>query len=318
MQRNYRKIESVNKKHNYSMLKSILEKLLISSYILVGNILLLMSLIMFDEDNEKNNDEICQYEGVSKQNENRSKNQVNMVLHTNGMDEEYSEDEIDEEYEDNADRVDTVFCEENVTNNMKYDQEMKSDILLGLSTEHACITHSVKCLVDKRFINKTLHVYATSFRSAMCYLTRLQVENRVLKGMGRQQAINESERTFSTLNLKAFLFEEIPNSVLDKDRVFEKLIAKLNWNADLDETLKTIRYRQDFISVQDKITVQYLDENFMMPRPLRVQGANKAPVVSVIISIFAAIRIHQYNVSPETAFDLVIKSRGIDARVFFG
>jgi len=55
-----------------------------------------------------------------------------------------------------------------------------------------------------------------------------------------------------------------------------------------------------------------------MPSPLRVKGANKAPVVSVIMSIFAAIRIHQDTVSPDTAFGLVIQSKGIDASEFFG
>jgi len=86
----------------------------------------------------------------------------------------------------------------------------------------------------------------------------------------------------------------------------------------LDETLKTISYRENYISAQETITAQYLDDNFMMPSPLRVKGANKAPVVSVIMSIFAAIRIHQDTVSPETAFGLVIQSKGIDASEFFG
>ena len=144
------------------------------------------------------------------------------------------------------------------------------------------------------------------------------MESRVLKGMGLQQVINASEQIFNTLNLKAFLFEKIPSSVFDKDWAFQKLIAKLNWDADLDETLKTISYRENYISAQETITAQYLDDNFMMPSPLRVKGANKAPVVSVIMSIFVAIRIHQDTVSPETAFGLVIQSKGIDASEFFG
>jgi len=271
-----------------------------------------MSFEIFYKDKAKNIDENYKHLGLLKSLVNRSNFELYEEFDEDEIDQDDSEDEVDE------DRVDVDSCEENVINNMKYNQEMKSDILFGLSNEHGCVTNSIKCLVDKRFKNKTLHVYATSFRSAMCYLNRLQIENRVFKGMALQLAIKESEKTFCTLNLKAFLFENIPSRVIDKDRDFEKIIARLNWNTDLDKILKTIRYREDFVSAQEKITARYLDDNLMMPRPLRVKEANKTPVVLVMISIFAAIRIHQDNVSPETAFDLVIKSKGIDAKVFFG
>ena len=75
-------------------------------------------------------------------------------------------DDVDDKNDEN--KVDDEDCNENVMNDIKYDKEMRHEILLGISNELGYVNNSSKLLVEKRFRNKNLHVYATTYRTAMC------------------------------------------------------------------------------------------------------------------------------------------------------
>jgi len=226
-------------------------------------------------------------------------------------------DDVDDKNDEN--KVDDEDCNENVMNDIKYDKEMRHEILLGISNELGYVNNSSKLLVEKRFRNKNLHVYATTYRTAMCYLARLQHDHRVSKGMGLQQAISARKEAMLKFDMHAFLFDKSPSSLVGNDTAFELLLAKLDWDQVLDRNLQIIRYSEDFLVAQEKITCKYLDEHLLMPRLISesVTGANIA-VVSIAIGLFAAIRVYRDKIAPDVAFDLVVKSNGMDARSFFG
>jgi hypothetical protein len=227
------------------------------------------------------------------------------------------EDE-DEAWSENA--VHDEFCEANVLNAIEYNSTMQHFVLTGLTNDLGQVTNTIRFLVQKRFQNRTLHRFATVYRTAMCVLIKLQYSHRISKGMGHKQAVAARLESLSQLNLRAFLIHTSSDHLSRNTKAFERLVGQLDWHLQTSLELCGIRRRQDFMQEQAKITPEYLDQNFLMPRPMKVgsEGRETFKTVSTIISIFASVRIYRDNVTPDVAFDQVIQCKGYDARNFFG
>jgi len=161
--------------------------------------------------------------------------------------------------EDNEDIVNDEDCDKNPMNDIHFDTDVRSQILLGISIEIGQVTNSSKRLVERRLKNKTLSVYAMTYCTAMCYLARLQHDHRVSKGIGVKQAISARDEAMSRLDIRAFLFDKSPHTLVGNEKCFRHLLAKLKWEVGLDKKLQIIRYSEDFLIAKEKVTSKYLD-----------------------------------------------------------
>jgi len=204
----------------------------------------------------------------------------------------------------------------NVSSDIVYDDpKCQYHILFGILHNTSFERHETLLLYATRFAHGQLYRFASNHRIVVSRLKQLAVTHRIGKGMSEKQATSARNYAVSSMPLHKFVFDRSASLYMPESRAVEEFFAAADWNLEMNHELFCISTRPDFVSAVKGLTAEVLDENFLMPRPLRVDDF---PVVRNAMCSYAAIRVYTDHVAPQTAVDLVLKSNGYDGRTFFG
>jgi len=217
------------------------------------------------------------------------------------------------------DKIEEETSEFNCFCNIDYDKYELEEIMIAFSDDAGEIGELHKYAIDLNFSRKQLWKNATTLRKQLCEMQREQLVNRVLKGMSLKQAVTEIDSLVVGFNLCAFLFDGSRNDIRFEHAKRIKLFAQINWNHLFEREVIVITESQAFINAWGEVNEKEMDEAIYLPRPRNDSRIERQMhIIKSIVSTFAAIRMMRDNISAETARDLVMKCKGINARVFFG
>ena len=217
-----------------------------------------------------------------------------------------------------------VLDDEDSENNVKYDVEYNAttseQIILTLIDEVGHMSNAQILLLKHRFDTKQWWRYATTIRLHQCEMQLEQVLHRVRKGLSEDQAILErATNELGSISMGAFIFDGSANDIRGHHDEMYKFLAKTNWCADFQTEISAIKNDAGFTEIWDQVGREQMDALFFLPRPLdNVNTPRHVVMMHSVLGTFAAIRMKRDGVDAKTAHDIVMASKGMDARHFFG
>jgi len=213
---------------------------------------------------------------------------------------------------DNIEEEDSEF---NCLCNIDYDENTYEEIMLAVRDDGELQQE----VIDRNFDLKKVWRNATTLRKQMCEMQREQLLNRVVKGMSLKQAMIDRDSLDGGFSIGAFLFDGSNNDIRRDDAKRKRLFAQLSWSHLFEGEVLKITESAEFVHVWKEINENDMDEAIYLPRPRDVARIERQMhIIKSIVSTFAAIRMMRDNISAQAARDIVMRCKGINARVFFG
>jgi len=209
--------------------------------------------------------------------------------------------------------------DEDSGNNVKYDVEYnattKENIILALQNEAGHISMAQEALLEHRFDMKQWWRYGTTIRLHQCEMQFEQILRRVRKGLSQDQAIiQRATNDLGFISMGDFILDGSKNDIRGRHDEMYKFLAKTNWCADFQAEISAIKNDAGFTEIWDQVGREQMDALFFLPRPLDdVNTPRHVVIMHSVLGTFAAIRM-----DAKTAHDIVMASKGMDARHFFG
>jgi len=219
---------------------------------------------------------------------------------------------------------DVLADEEDSENNVKYDVEynatIKEQIILALRDEAGHMSNAQILLLKNRFDKKQWWRYGTTIRLHQCEMQLEQILHRVRKGLSEDQAIiQRATNELGFISMGAFIFDGSANDIRGQHDEMDKFLAKTNWCANFQAEISAIKNDAGFTEIWDQVGKEKMDALFFLPRPLDdVNTPRHVVMMHSVLGTFAAIRMKLFVVNEKTAYDIVMASKGMDARHFFG
>jgi len=209
--------------------------------------------------------------------------------------------------------------DEDSGNNVKYDVEYnattKEHIILALQNEAGHISMAQEALLEHRFDMKQWWRYGTTIRLHQCEMQLEQILRRVRKGLSQDQAIiQRATNDLGFISMGDFILDGSKNDIRGRHDEMYKFLAKTNWCADFQAEISAIKNDAGFTEIWDQVGREQMDALFFLPRPLDdVNTPRHVVIMHSVLGTFAAIRM-----DAKTAHDIVMASKGMDARHFLG
>jgi len=222
--------------------------------------------------------------------------------------------------QDNNDIRDDEDSENNTKYDVEYNSTTKEDIIRALQNEAGHISLAQEALLEHRFDMKQLWRYGTTIRLHQCEMQLEQILHRVRKGLSQDQAIiQRATNDIGFISMGAFIFDGSTNDIRGHHEEMHKFLAKTNWCADFQAEISAIKQDPEFTEIWDQVGREQMDALFFLPRPLDdISTPRHVIMMHSVLGTFAAIRMKRDRVDAKTAHDIVMGSKGIDARHFFG
>ena len=210
--------------------------------------------------------------------------------------------------------------EKNIKYDVEYNSTTKQHIILAVQNEAGNISLAQEALLEHRFDMKQWWRYGTNIRLHQCEMQLEQILHRVRKVLSQDQAITQrATNDIGFISMGAFIFDGSANDIRGHHDEMHKFLAKTNWCADFQAEISTIKNDAGFTEIWDQVGKEEMDALFFLPRPLDdVNTPRHVVMMHSVLSTFAAIRMKRDGVDAKTAHDIVMASKGMDARHFFG
>jgi hypothetical protein len=217
------------------------------------------------------------------------------------------------------DKIEEENSDFNCLCNVDYNKDTHEELILAFHDDAGKIGKLQQEVIDKNFDSRQVWKHATTLRKQMCEMQREQLVNMIMKGMSLKQATVQIDSLGTGFNICAFLFDGSRNDIRWNDGERKRLFAQFNWSYLFEQKVFEITESQAFLKVWEEINEKEMDEAIYLPRPRNDSRIERRMhIIKSIVSTFAAIRMMRDNISAKIARDIVMKCKGINARVFFG
>jgi len=204
-----------------------------------------------------------------------------------------------------------------------HDYKTIHTMLRGLKNVNGQISAHTMNLLDLRMKRRDLWKFSTQFRISTYELRELQITHCKSKGMDQTQALgiqnSMKSHDASVFDIRSLLLSGSPNYVREDEGNLKELTSTLLWNQEHEKLVHTVQRTPEYRSALQTISPEDLNAAGYLPRPLfNTQTPDHMLIFMNIIGVGVAVRMMRDNVSAQSAVELLLKAKILDAVFFFG